>query len=206
LSVPMLREGGAIGAITVFREKGRPFTDKQIALLQTFADQAAIAIENVRLFTELGGRNRELTEALEQQTATGEILPVISQSPRDTRPAFDAIVASAVRLCEGRSGALYRIEAGVVHRIAPVNPVEEAHEAHARAYPRSIEQADPALQRLVTESAVVPLTDVETQPGVPEGFRHRRGGSAYPGLRARATVPAGGGDGTTAVAPRRRQR
>jgi two-component system NtrC family sensor kinase len=80
LGVPLLREGEALGALLIRRTEARPFSDVQIAMLQTFADQAVIAIENVRLFTELGERNRDLTEALEQQTATSEILRVISQS------------------------------------------------------------------------------------------------------------------------------
>ncbi len=94
LSVPLLRETVPMGAIHLRRTEARPFTDRQIALLQTFADQAVVAIENVRLFTELEARNRALTPALEQQTATGEILRVISSSPTDTQPVFESIVRS----------------------------------------------------------------------------------------------------------------
>src|SRR5207244_2949730 len=101
LTVPLMREGVAIGAITIRRTDVRPFTDKQIALLQTFADQAVIAIENVRLFKELEARNAALTESLDQQTATAEVLRVISRSPTDVQPVLDAIVRSAVKLCDG---------------------------------------------------------------------------------------------------------
>src|SRR5262249_47734284 len=91
VSVPLLREGSAIGTIAVRRFEVRPFGEKQITLLQTFADQAIIAIENARLFNELQAKNRELTTALDRQTATSEVLRVISRMQIDVQPVFDAI-------------------------------------------------------------------------------------------------------------------
>src|SRR5262249_10294195 len=117
LATPLLREGVPIGAIVIRRAEVQPFTDAQVALLQTFADQAVIAIENVRLFTELPGKNRALTaahaqtnDALKQPTATSEILRVISQSPTDVQPVFDVILASATRLCTAELGVLWLYE------------------------------------------------------------------------------------------------
>jgi two-component system NtrC family sensor kinase len=114
LSTPLLREGVPIGVIHIRRTEVRPFTDKQIALLKTFADQAVIAIENVRLFRELGERNAELREALEHQTATSEVLSIISRSPTDVQPVLDAIVESAAKVC-GIDDVVLRLRNGEVN-------------------------------------------------------------------------------------------
>jgi signal transduction histidine kinase/HAMP domain-containing protein len=107
LAVPMLRLGAPIGALAMWRREVQPFSDKQVELMQTFAAQAVIAIENVRLFQELDARNRDLHEALEQQTATGEVLRIISSSPTSLEPVFNRILENATRLCQAQSGALF---------------------------------------------------------------------------------------------------
>jgi GAF domain-containing protein len=132
LGVPLLREGEPIGAIALQRTDVRPFTDKQIELIETFADQAVIAIENVQLFDEVQARTRELTEALEQQTATSEVLQIISSTPGELTPVFETMLTNATRLCEAKFGHLYLHEGGALRVVASHNVPAAFAEARRR--------------------------------------------------------------------------
>ena len=121
LGVPLLREGIPIGVLIMVRNTVQPFTDKQIELVETFADQAVIAIENVRLFEAEQERTRELSESLEQQTATADVLRVISSSPGDLEPVFQAMLENAVRICEAKFGTLYLHDADAFRVVATHN-------------------------------------------------------------------------------------
>ena len=143
LATPLLREGTPIGVIVIRRREVRPFSDEQIDLVKTFADQAVIAIENVRLFTELQQKNEALaqahaqvTGALERQIATSEILGVISSSPTDVRPVFQAIARNAVALCGGLGAVVLRYDGTLLHVAAHHNVSAEAIAMVERAYPR----------------------------------------------------------------------
>ena len=163
LIVPMVRDAQVVGMIIAGRREPGVFTDKQVTLLQTFADQAVIAIENVRLFTELEARNRELTETLEQQTATSEILRVISSSPTDVQPVFDAIVRSAVRLCDGLYGFVDRFDGEQIHLAAHYHYTPEALRVVQQMYPMrpSREQAS---GRVIMTGSIVHIEDVLEDP------------------------------------------
>jgi transcriptional regulator with GAF, ATPase, and Fis domain len=115
LSVPLLREGKPVGALSIAKAEPKPFSEQQIQLLNTFANQAVIAIENVRLFEAEQQRTRELSESLEQQTATSEVLRVISSSPGELEPVFQAMLENAVRICNAKFGVLYLYGGGKFH-------------------------------------------------------------------------------------------
>ena len=118
LGVPLLREGHPIGVFSLCRRTVHPFSEKQIALASSFADQAVIAIENVRLFEEVQARTRELTEALEYQTAISDVLGVISRSPSDLQPVLDTIAETAQRLCKSEHAYIMRLDGGYYHLVA----------------------------------------------------------------------------------------
>src|SRR5262249_24693762 len=126
LAVPMLRADELLGVVVIYRHEVRPFTDSQIALVETFADQGAIAIENARLLTELQTKNTDLTEALEQQTATAEILKVISTSPTDLQPVLDAVVRSAARFCGAYDVEMFHLDGSDLRAVAHYGPVPGA--------------------------------------------------------------------------------
>src|SRR5271166_1032555 len=133
--VPLLREGVAVGTIQLRRTEVNPFTDKQIALLETFAAQAVIAIENTRLLNELHQRTDDLSESLEQQTATSKVLEAISSSPGDLKPVFQSILENAVRLCGAKFGNLYLREgdgfrAAAMHNAPPAYAEQRAGVLH----------------------------------------------------------------------------
>src|SRR5262252_6835890 len=172
LVVPMLRGEHVLGVIGVSREQRGGFTPAEIGLLQTFADQAVIAVENARVLAELQTKNANLTEALEQQTATSDILRVISSSPTDLQPVFDAIVRSAVRLCDGRHGTLYRRYGHMVDCVAQHNVLPEVQELLRRAFPRPVTVGtSPHFHRALLEGTVESIPDINTDTDLSERVR-----------------------------------
>jgi len=170
LAVPMLKGDELVGTITIYRLEANPFAGKQVALVETFADQAVIAIENVRLFTELQASNRELTTALDTQTATSDILRVISGSRTDVQPVFDAIVTSAVRLLGGYSGGLTQV-AGERIELAAQTSIDDAGDAALRAsFPRLILSQDPNAE-VISDRAPLNIADAHHDPRLSEAAR-----------------------------------
>jgi GAF domain-containing protein len=162
LGVPLMREGTLIGVFGLARLSVRTFTDKQIDLLTTFADQAVIAIENVRLFDEVQARTRELTEALEQQTATSEVLGVISSSPGDLEPVFKAMLENAVRICEASFGNLLLYEGDVFRHVALHN-APKAWAADSERDPVPPRRSAHILYRVADTRQVVHVADIAAE-------------------------------------------
>jgi signal transduction histidine kinase len=170
LAVPMLHKEHAIGAITLGRAEPGEFSDTQVQLLRTFADQAVIAIENVRLFKELEEKNEALTQAhaqvtetLEQQTATSEILRTIAHSQTDVQPVFDTIIKSAVTLCDGLFGSLDRFDGDLIFPVATHNYTPEALDAMRRIFPARPSRSL-GVGRAILDRDVVHIPDVELDP------------------------------------------
>jgi two-component system, NtrC family, sensor kinase len=172
LGVPLLREGNPIGLIVLMRRTVRPFTDKQIELVTTFADQAVIAIENVRLFDEVQARTEELSESLRQQTATAEVLKTISRTAFDLERVFDTLVENAVRLCEAERAFLFRFDGEFLRSVASYNVSPELRDFVDRnpiAPGRHSISARAALER-----RTVHVSDVQADPEYAYAVRDER--------------------------------
>src|SRR5262249_27973905 len=166
-----------IGVVTIRRVEAHPFTDKQIALLKTFTDQAVIAIENVRLFNET-------KEGLERQTATSEILRVISSSPTDVQPVFDTIARNVLRLCNGLTAGVFRFDGRLVHLAASHNFESEARKVLEQAYPIPPSRENLSA-RAILDRSTVHVSDLEADPNASSS---RRLGRAT-GYRSVLAVP-----------------
>src|SRR5439155_18909158 len=178
LVAPLLREGVSIGAILIRRQDVRSFSNKQIALHKTFADQAVIAIENVRMF-------KELKESLEQQTATSEILGVIASSPTDAQPVFDTIAQSAMRLCDGAMGVVSRYDGELVHLAAHTHVTTEGGEILRQMFPMRPGRSG-VHGRVVLEGGVVHVPDAQADAEYSQSLRQAldlRSALAVPMLR-----------------------
>ncbi|MDE1974744.1 MAG: GAF domain-containing protein, partial [Hyphomicrobiales bacterium] len=163
LLVPMLKETGLIGIIGIFRQEKRPFAEKQVQLLQNFAAQAVIAIENARLLTELRQRTDDLTESLEQQTATSNVLRVISSSPGDLGPVFSSMLENAARICDANFGNIYRWDGEALHLVATHNT--PAAFTHTRQREPIYPAVNAAFGRVVATKAVIHLHDAAASEG-----------------------------------------
>jgi signal transduction histidine kinase/CheY-like chemotaxis protein len=187
MSVPMLKEDTLVGVISIYRQVVRAFTDKEIALVLNFADQAVIAIENTRLLKELRQRTDDLTEALEQQTATSEVLRVISSSPGDLQPVFESMLANAVHICTAKFGFLFRAEEEAFRTVAMYGvPSEFAEER--RRNPQFRANPGTALAQVVATKQAAQVADVQVEPAY-QIDPARRAGLLRAGARTVLCVP-----------------
>ena len=181
LIVPMLKEERLVGAITIFRQEVRPFTEKQIELVKNFAAQAVIAIENTRLLSELRQRTDDLSESLEQQTATSKVLHVISSSPGELEPVFNAMLENATRICEAKFGVLW-LSDGPLFRVGAMHGVPKAFaDVLTERGPIEAGEGSP-LRRVMNAKGPVHTADElsESRPGI---------AARYGGARSLVAVP-----------------
>src|SRR5262249_6545392 len=190
LDVPMLKDNELVGVIVLYRQEVRPFTDKQIELVKNFAAQAVIAIENSRLLNELRQRTNDLAESLAKQTATSEVLKVISSSPGELNPVFDAMLQNAVRLCEAKYGAMFLYENDLFYPTA-VNASEDVAEF---IWGRGQFKPPPGtpLDRLLQRGDVIYTADeaAEPNPGSPSRVGGARSLMAAPMVKEEKLIGA----------------
>ena len=187
VGVPLLREGVIVGILVVIRTEPRAFSQKQIELLETFADQAVIAIENVRLFDEVQARTRELSKSLEQQTATSEVLQVISSSPGELEPVFNAMLENATRICHAEFGTLYLRETDAFRAVA----IHNAPPAYVQARKRALVRPPPdsALGQVVATHQVAQIDDITKTKSYVERDPYIISAVELGGYRTIAAVP-----------------
>jgi signal transduction histidine kinase len=186
--VPMLKDDELVGAITIYRQEVRPFTDKQVQLVQNFAAQAVIAIENTRLLKELRQRTDDLTESLEQQTATSEVLQVISSSPGDLDPVFKAMLENATRICQASFGTMYLYEGGAfrvtaMHNVPPAFAEARRNEPVVRPLPNN------PMARVAIEKEPLRITDILVDPAMVDDSAQFKAFATLTGARSIVTVP-----------------
>src|SRR5262245_24604465 len=187
LGVPLLREGSPIGVLALTRSQVEPFSEREIGLVTTFADQAVIAIENVRLFDEVQARTHELSEALEQQTATSEVLQVISTSPGELEPVFQAILEKATRICEAKIGILFRYQSGAYTAVATLGVTP----AYAEYLNRGPIRPGPTtgLGRVASTRQTIHIVDTHTEQAYADREPFRVATAELGGARSLLNVP-----------------
>jgi GAF domain-containing protein len=187
LGVPLLREGRPIGVLVLMRSRIERFSEKQVELVTTFANQAVIAVENARLFEAEQQRTRDLSQALEQQTATSEVLKVISSSPGELAPVFEAILTNATQICEAEFGTLTRVVDGIPQLMFQLNVPAALEEFWRRETPRPSSRS--AISRVITTGQIVHVADLQAYEAYSDGDPLAVAGVELGGIRTLLVVP-----------------